>query len=185
MKKFLTGLIITILVILISAGVYYYVKTNSGTEESTPGFYVELPSGEKLTSNSTNLMLVKGAEHTFNISKDFDFAILPNTSDKSNDFTFTIDGANKQFFSELGLYYAFDIATTKNSISIGVPQDTTIKTLLQRIYTNKEIVVPAEFENSTKEMFTLQLKEKGGKSVYYINFGINSMLIDLPENLVF
>ena len=183
MKKAILILIILILVSSVVGVIVVGMQTENKKIEELP-FTITTANGTEINSDCS-MAFVSGAEHTFNISKDFDFAILPNTSDKSNDFTFTIDGANKQFFSELGLYYAFDIATTKNSISIGVPQDTTIKTLLQRIYTNKEIVVPAEFENSTKEMFTLQLKEKGGKSVYYINFGINSMLIDLPENLVF
>lgn len=183
MKKAILILIIIILLSTIVGIIAVGLHNENKKLENLP-FIITTANGMEINSDCS-MQFALGAKHTFNINKDFDFAILPNTSDKSNDFTFTIDGANKQFFSELGLYYAFDIATTKNSISIGVPQDTTIKTLLQRIYTDKEIVVPAEFENSTKEMFTLQIKEKIGKSVYHINFSINTMLIYLPENLVF
>ena len=183
MKRAIFILIILIILSTIVGIIAVGLHNENKRLEALP-FTITTANGTEI-NRDCSMQFVAGAEHTFNINKYFDFAILPNTSDKSNDFTFTIDGANKQFFSELGLYYAFDVTTTINSISIGVPQEATIKTLLQRIYTNKEIVMPAEFENSTKELFTLQLKEKGGKSVYYINFGINTMLIDLPENLVF
>ena len=177
--------VIIILAILTGLIASFFVYKNDRERQAAEiPFVITTDNGMQIRSDCS-LKFASGCVYTFTTNKEYDFAILPNTSYKSNDFTFTIDGANKQFFSELGLYFAFDVTTTKNSISIGVPDNATVKSLIQRIYTHKEIVMPEEFENSIKAIFTLQLKERRGKTVYYINFGIIDFTINLPERIIF
>ena len=186
MKKFLTGLIITILVILIGAGVYYYVKTNSGTEESTPGFYVELHSGEKLTSNSTNLMLVKGASYTFKVSQEYNLNLLPNVDNAENNFTFTIDNESKQFFAELNLHKGFNIEVKENEFTITLAQEENVKSILERIYDGKTVEVPEDIVNSEEYLFSFYVSDKENENLYIINFGITEKLsVTLPGEIVF
>ena len=171
MKKFVA--IILSIVLIGSVLGFLLVKKYSAesSPESTKEFTLRGPSGNLLAATSDTIFL-GGTNYRYQTNGDFELHILPNVSDKRNDFHMTIDGAQKQFFSEINLAKAFDVKIEARSFTIEIPENVSVQSIFEKIYFNSVITIPEDRQQTKETIFSIIVKEKRGTAVYTINFGL-------------
>lgn len=181
MKKFIVGLFIVLILIAIGLGAIYFFKLKEETSE----FYVELPNGATCES-SVSLHLPKGNSYTFKVSKEFNLNVLPNVENPENNFTFSVEGASKQFFAELNLQNGFNLEIKENEFTLTLAPEENVKSVLEKIYEGKTVNVPEDKVNSVALLFSFYVSDKENENLYIINFAImNELLVTLPGEIVF
>ncbi len=182
MKKFI---IFILIIAVIAGGAIFALKEVNDVkteEENTP--FTVLSSDGTVLGKEHDATFVGGVEYAFSVSKTFTLTMLPSESAK--DFLFTVDGVNRQFAAELKLLNAFKVDITEDGFVISVPSGSTLKSILESIYSDKEVNVPEDVENSTDKLFTLVISDKNetGEKVK-ITFNLVKLSIEIPGEILF
>ena len=172
-----------LIIIAIILGAFFSVRKikQVKTEEENRPFIVKDGLGQELETNS-DFSFFSGFGYSFYVNKAYTLELIPNT--EIEDFVFTVDGANRQFFAEVRLLEAFDISVHEKSFRIIIPNNTTVKTILERIYPDKTVVLPEDREISDEKLFTLIISEKNGDDRYRVNFSLDMLKVVLPNEVV-
>ena len=185
-----------VLIFLVITGVIGFIFTfTNGFNEDFKTFYIEY-EGESILSSDKKLVLDRGQEHRFDVKYTFDFnneeshgynvAIYAN-DDESNSFDFTLDGDVYAYYAEGDITSAFDITLNDTYFTITVPEEATVKDVLQKLYPNSVIEVPTE---GLKMMypFTMVVSSYNEKVTYQLDFafyiGVTGIELS-PEVIVF
>lgn len=192
----ISKIIAYVLVILVVAGVIGFIFTfTNGFNESFKTFYIEY-KGESILSNEKKLVLDRGQEHRFDVKYTFDFnsdnahgysvAIYAN-DDENNSFDFSIDGDVYAYYAEGDVTSAFDITMNDTYFTITVPENATVKGVLEKLYPNSVIEVDDE-AIKTVYPFTLVVSSYNNEVTYSIDFafyvGVSGVEVN-PEVIVF
>ncbi len=183
MKKFI--IFIVILAVIAGGAIFALKKVNDLKieEENTP--FTVLSSDGVVLGKEYDATFTADVEYAFSVSKAFTLSMFPNNENEENDFFFTVDGANRQFFAETKLLNAFNVELTKYGFVISAPSGSTIKSILQSIYPDSKVDVPEDVANSTDKLFTLIVSDSLGKEKVEITFSLTFMSIDIPREIVF
>lgn len=185
-----------VLIFLVITGVIGFIFTfTNGFNEDFKTFYIEY-EGESILSSDKKLVLDRGQEHRFDVKYTFDFnneeshgykvAIYAN-DDESNSFDFTLDGDVYAYYAEGDITSAFDITLNDTYFTITVPEEATVKDVLQKLYPYSVIEVPTE---GLKMMypFTMVVSSYNEKVTYQLDFafyiGVTGIELS-PEVIVF
>ena len=112
-------------------------------------------------------------------SKGYSVKILPNASEKSKDFSYTINGAKKSFQSEEDFSEGFEIEKGESSFMI-TPKGATLTEVLQAIYPGIE--TEHLEEKAYNDMFVLAVSSYNGKSSVRICFTLRSKVTGIKLN---
>lgn len=182
--EFLIGLIITVL--LVAGGTVIYLTLTKNPSGET--FYVAAPDGAEITE-TYSLDISPYENYEFTVKGDVSVQIIPNVSDDNDNFEFKHNGARKSFFAETNLNNAFDIEREGNTLRFSCKQFcVSLKNILEKIYDGEKIEMPSDYENTTKRLFSLVIKENGSIAYRTIYFGIDKSLNGIylsEEKIVF
>ena len=101
-------------------------------------------------------------------NKGYSLKVVPNKLD-GKDFAFAVDGKTHAFQTEENFTAGFDIKTDGDRFSIK-PKGNGVTDILKQIYGD---TVTSCDDKSYKDMFTLLIASKDGKSVVKLNFSVS------------
>ena len=194
--KAITKILSYVLVFLVITGVIGFIFTfTNGFNEDFKTFYIEY-EGQTILSSDKKLVLDRGQEHKFDVKytfnfneeepKDYTVAIYAN-SDTSQSFDFTLDGDVYAYYAEGDITDAFDITIKDTYFTITIPENETIKDVLQKLYPNSVVEIPEENKNLVYP-FTMVVSSYNNKVTYSIDFafyvGVTGIELS-PEVIVF
>ena len=164
---------------------------NTPTPDVPDAFYVYDENGDVIKSNA-NTIFKPGEKYTFTTSyDDFTFAIIPNASDESTDFGFTVNNVNYNFRRLGDLKHCFYYEKSGDTLTIGVAEDLNIISIIERAFPNKRVEfknqsVLEELERGAGLYFSVKLVFGDYYSVFYLNFGImDGFIVTIQPELVF
>lgn len=153
--------------------------TNGGTEEFKT-FYVEY-GGKKILASESSMKLRTGEEHRFDVRYTFDFVteeirdysvkVVANV-EKGKEIPYTADGKDMLYSDGQDLTAAFDIEHEETYFVLELPEEISLKTVLQSLASNKgkAIEVDEKIEETAPYLYTLVVSSDNGSTVININF---------------
>ena len=179
-KDFVSIILLLVVVLLVALGVGLILKYTNGGNESFKTFYVQYGS-EKILSTDTEKQIKFDREklyyfevgYPFDIgtqgaSRDFSVKIEANRNIK---FDYTLDGIPYPWTDEAhDLSQFFDLNKQSSSFTLRISDNTTLQSIMQDLYADKTVVLPAEEEINSKCLFTIVVSSYDEKITYRINF---------------
>ncbi|NCA68305.1 MAG: hypothetical protein EOM87_09635 [Clostridia bacterium] len=163
-----------VLLLVAMCGLIAYFTSGFTSDFKT--FYIE-KDGQIYLCDVFDLLLSPNEENRFDVKYTFGalndevggytVKIVPNISN-SNDFDFTVDGEVYSFGAESDLTGGFDLALYDNYFTIN--GDFTMRSILERLYPEKEIDFNTEDVNWEVDNFILQVYSYNGKALISIGF---------------
>ena len=142
------------------------IRTVSVVDEN--GLILLVEDTRQFQSGKTHLFKVV---NYFGNEEDFTVSVLPANG---KDFTFTVDGQECSFASEMDLSEGFDIEKTKDGFSISPPTGEGVKAVLEKIYNGHTVELNNDIDD-TELYFTLVLTFENAS--YRINFNLLSDVV--------
>lgn len=183
MKKVIAIILVVVAVIGGTIFAITTIKREKKKEEQT-AFSVWDNHGVVLKEDNETTF-ASGFTYSYKTNKPFALEMIPNTSLEEYDFNFTVNDANRRFFSELKLLNAFDVELEENGFNISVPSGTSIKTVFERIYPDSAINMPENVIHSSLPLFTLIISEQDGNGRIKLNFSLEALHIEMPTEIYF
>ena len=167
-----------VLVVIIIVGVA--ARFTNGFTDDFKTFYVKVEDKE-IMSNSGGYEITSAqpmqaeVKYTFSFATDenkgYNVKIVPNAADKSKDFSFTVNGENRQFQAETDLTDGFGIEKSESSFKV-TPKGENLTGVLQTIYPGLHTAHIEEKEYN--DMFALVVSSYNEKSSVTIYFTLSS-----------
>ncbi len=167
-----------VLVAIILVGVA--ARFTNGFTDDFKTFYVKVEDKE-IMSNSGGYEITSAqpmqaeVKYTFSFATDenkgYNVKIVPNAADKSKDFSFTVNGENRQFQAETDLTDGFEIEKSESSFKV-TPKGENLTGVLQAIYPGLDTALIEE--KAYNDMFALVVSSYNEKSSVTIYFTLSS-----------
>lgn len=182
----------TLLVLIVLVGVV--ARFTNGFTDDFKTFYLKVEDKEIMSSSGgyeiTRAKPMQAeVKYTFSFtndeSKGYSVKILPNATDKSKDFSFTVDGENRQFQAETDLTDGFGIEKSESSFKV-TPKGENLTGVLQAIYPGLDTALIEE--KAYNDMFALVVSSYNEKSSVTIYFTLSSKVTGIrldKEAIVF
>ena len=181
-----------VLVVIILIGVV--ARFTNGFTDDFKTFYVKVEDKE-IMSNSGGYEITSAqpmqaeVKYTFSFATDenkgYNVKIVPNAADKSKDFSFTVNGENRQFQAETDLTDGFEIEKSESSFKV-TPKGENLTGVLQAIYPGLDMAHIEE--KAYNDMFALVVSSYNEKSSVTIYFTLSSKVTGIrldKEAIVF
>lgn len=181
-----------VLVAIILVGVA--ARFTNGFTDDFKTFYVKVEDKE-IMSNSGGYEITSAqpmqaeVKYTFSFATDenkgYNVKIVPNAADKSKDFSFTVNGENRQFQAETDLTDGFEIEKSESSFKV-TPKGENLTGVLQAIYPGLDMAHIEE--KAYNDMFALVVSSYNEKSSVTIYFTLSSKVTGIrldKEAIVF
>ena len=170
------GVTVYVLIVLaIIAVVGLIFQLTNGFTDKVKTFYVTVDktivtdaSGGYVITETRPLNGVVRNLSTDSNNKGYSLKVVPNKLD-GKDFAFAVDGKTHAFQAEENFTAGFDIMTDGDKFSIK-PKGNGVTDILEQIYGD---TVTSCDDKSYKDMFTLLVTSKDGKSVIKLNFSVS------------
>ena len=167
-----------VLVVIIIVGVA--ARFTNGFTDDFKTFYLKVEDKE-IMSNSGGYEITRskpmqvGVKYTFSFATDenkgYNVKIVPNAADKSKDFSFSVNGENRQFQAETDLTDGFEIEKSESSFKV-TPKGENLTGVLQAIYPGLDMAYIEE--KAYNDMFALVVSSYNEKSSVTIYFTLSS-----------
>ena len=181
-----------VLVVIIIVGVV--ARFTNGFTDDFKTFYLKVEDKE-IMSNSGGYEITRAkpmqveVKYTFSFATDenkgYNVKIVPNAADKSKDFSFTVNGENRQFQAETDLTDGFEIEKSESSFRV-TPKGENLTGVLQAIYPGLDMAHIEE--KAYNDMFALVVSSYNEKSSVTIYFTLSSKVTGIrldKEAIVF
>ena len=188
-KRKSTGWIAYVAILLVAVVIVGIVaRFTNGFTDDFKTFYIKVDGKEIMSSAdgyeiTPEKPLLAEVKYTFSFtsdeSKGYSVKILPNASEKSKDFPYTINGERKSFQSEEDLTDGFEIEKGESSFTVA-PKGATLTEVLQAIYPGIE--TENLEEKAYNDMFVLAVSSYNGKSSVKICFTLRSKVTGIRLN---
>ena len=183
------GIVVYVLVVLaIVAVVGLIYRLTNGFKTDVKTFYVTVDktiitdsSGGYVVTESKPLKGTVRNLSTNSESKGYTLKVVPNKVD-GKDFAFIVDGKTHTYQAEENLTAGFEITADGDKFSI-VPKGNSVSEVLKQIYGDS---VSDCDDKTYKDMFTLLVTSKDGKSKIRLNFSVSGKVtgVTLDKELV-
>ena len=167
-----------VLVVIIIVGVV--ARFTNGFTDDFKTFYLKVEDKE-IMSNSGGYEITSAkpmqveVKYTFSFATDenkgYNVKIVPNAADQSKDFSFTVNGENRQFQAETDLTDGFGIEKSESSFKV-TPKGENLTDVLQAIYPGLDTARIEE--KAYNDMFALVVSSYNEKSSVTIYFTLSS-----------
>ena len=184
-----TGWVAYVAILLVAVVIVGVVaRFTNGFTDDFKTFYIKVDGKEIMSSAdgyeiTPEKPLHAEVKYTFSFTSDenkgYSVKIVPNASEKSKDFSYTINGERKSFQSEEDFSAGFEIEKGESSFTI-TPKGTTLTEVLQAIY--PEIATENLEEKAYNDMFVLAVSSYNGKSSVKICFTLRSKVTGIRLN---
>ena len=188
-KRKSTGWIAYVAILLVAVVIAGIIaRFTNGFTDDFKTFYIRVDGKEIMSSAdgyeiTPEKPLHAEVKYTFSFasdeSKGYSVKIVPNASDKSKDFSYTVNGEKKSFQSEEDFSEGFEIEKGESSFTI-TPKGATLTEVLQAIY--PEIETEHLEEKAYNDMFVLAVSSYNGKSSVRICFTLRSKVTGIKLN---
>ena len=181
-----------VLVVIIIVGVV--ARFTNGFTDDFKTFYLKVEDKE-IMSNSGGYEITQSkpmqveVKYTFSFAADenkgYNVKIVPNAADKSKDFSFTVNGENRQFQAETDLTDGFEIEKSESTFKV-TPKGENLTGVLQTIYPGLDTAHIEE--KAYNDMFALVVSSYNEKSSVTIYFTLGSKVTGIgldKEAIVF
>ena len=155
-------------------------RFTNGFTDDFKTFYLKVEDKEIMSGSGgyeitqAKPMQVK-VKYTFSFATDenkgYNVKIVPNAADKSKDFSFTVNGENRQFQAETDLTDGFEIEKSESSFKV-TPKGENLTGVLQAIYPGLDTAHIEE--KAYNDMFALVVSSYNEKSSVTIYFTLSS-----------
>lgn len=167
-----------VLVAIILVGVV--ARFTNGFTDDFKTFYLKVEDKE-IMSGSGGYEITRAkpmqveVKYTFSFATDenkgYNVKIVPNAADKSKDFSFSVNGENRQFQAETDLTDGFEIEKSESTFKV-TPKGENLTGVLQAIYPGLDT---AHIEEKVyNDMFALVVSSYNEKSSVTIYFTLSS-----------
>ena len=181
MKNKSTNLIAYVGIVLVAIIIVGVVaRFTNGFTDDFKTFYVKVEDKE-IMSNSGGYEITSAkpmqaeVKYTFSFATDenkgYNVKIVPNAADKSKDFSFSVNGENRQFQAETDLTDGFEIEKSESSFKV-TPKGENLTGVLQAIYPGLDMAHIEE--KAYNDMFALVVSSYNEKSSVTIYFTLSS-----------
>ena len=167
-----------VLVVIIIVGVV--ARFTNGFTDDFKTFYLKVEDKE-IMSGSGGYEITRAkpmqaeVKYTFSFATDenkgYNVKIVPNAADKSKDFSFSVNGENRQFQAETDLTDGFEIEKSESSFKV-TPKGENLTGVLQAIYPGLDMAHIEE--KAYNDMFALVVSSYNEKSSVTIYFTLSS-----------
>lgn len=167
-----------LLVLIVLVGVV--ARFTNGFTDDFKTFYVKVEDKE-IMSNSGGYEIMRAkpmqveVKYTLSFATDenkgYNVKIVPNAADKSKDFSFSVNGENRQFQAETDLTDGFEIEKSESSFKV-TPKGENLTGVLQAIYPGLDTALIEE--KAYNDMFALVVSSYNEKSSVTIYFTLSS-----------
>ena len=167
-----------VLVAIIIVGVV--ARFTNGFTDDFKTFYLKVEDKE-IMSNSGGYEITRAkpmqveVKYTFSFATDenkgYNVKIVPNAADKNQDFSFTVNGENRQFQAETDLTDGFEIEKSESSFKV-TPKGKNLTGVLQTIYPGLDMAHIEE--KAYNDMFALVVSSYNEKASVTIYFTLSS-----------
>ncbi len=167
-----------VLVAIIIVGVV--ARFTNGFTDDFKTFYLKVEDKE-IMSGSGGYEITRAkpmqveVKYTFSFATDenkgYNVKIVPNAADKNQDFSFTVNGENRQFQAETDLTDGFEIEKSESSFKV-TPKGENLTGVLQAIYPGLDTALIEE--KAYNDMFALVVSSYNEKSSVTIYFTLSS-----------
>lgn len=167
-----------VLVLIVLVGVA--ARFTNGFTDDFKTFYIRV-DGKEIMSSANGYEITPErplhaeVKYTFSFATDenkgYNVKIVPNAADKSRDFSFTVNGENRQFQAETDLTDGFGIEKSESSFKV-TPKGETLTGVLQAIYPGLDTARIEE--KAYNDMFALVVSSYNEKSSVTIYFTLSS-----------
>ena len=182
----------TLLVLIVLVGVV--ARFTNGFTDDFKTFYLKVEDKEIMSSSggyeiTRATPMQAEVKYTFSFATDenkgYNVKIVPNAADKSKDFSFSVNGENRQFQAETDLTDGFEIEKSESSFQV-TPKGKNLTGVLQAIY--PELDTAHIEEKAYNDMFALVVSSYNEKSSITIYFTLSSKVTGIrldKEAIVF
>lgn len=167
-----------VLVLIVLVGVA--ARFTNGFTDDFKTFYIRV-DGKEIMSSANGYEITPErplhaeVKYTFSFATDenkgYNVKIVPNAADKSQDFSFTVNGENRQFQAETDLTDGFGIEKSESSFKV-TPKGENLTDVLQAIYPGLDTARIEE--KAYNDMFALVVSSYNEKSSVTIYFTLSS-----------
>lgn len=181
-----------VLVVIIIVGVA--ARFTNGFTDDFKTFYIRV-DGKEIMSSAGGYEITQAkpmqveVKYTFSFATDenkgYNMKIVPNAADKSKDFSFSVNGENRQFQAETDLTDGFEIEKSESSFRV-TPKGENLTGVLQAIYPGLDMAHIEE--KAYNDMFALVVSSYNEKSSVTIYFTLSSKVTGIrldKEAIVF
>ena len=167
-----------VLVLIVLVGVA--ARFTNGFTDDFKTFYVKVEDKEIMSGSggyeiTRERPLHAEVKYTFSFATDenkgYNVKIVPNAADKSRDFSFTVNGENRQFQAETDLTDGFQIEKSESTFKV-TPKGENLTDVLQAIYPGLDTARIEE--KAYNDMFALVVSSYNEKSSVTIYFTLSS-----------
>ena len=168
----------TLLVLIVLVGVV--ARFTNGFTDDFKTFYLKVEDKEIMSSSGgyeiTRAKPMQAeVKYTFSFATDenkgYNVKIVPNAADKNQDFSFTVNGENRQFQAETDLTDGFEIEKSESSFKV-TPKGENLTGVLQAIYPGLDMAYIEE--KAYNDMFALVVSSYNEKASVTIYFTLSS-----------
>lgn len=167
-----------VLVAIILVGVV--ARFTNGFTDDFKTFYIRV-DGKEIMSSAGGYEITQSkpmqveVKYTFSFATDenkgYNIKIVPNVADKSKDFSFAVNGENRQFQAETDLTDGFEIEKSESSFRV-TPKGENLTGVLQAIYPGLDTAHIEE--KAYNDMFALVVSSYNEKASVTIYFTLSS-----------
>ena len=167
-----------LLVLIVLVGVV--ARFTNGFTDDFKTFYIRV-DGKEIMSSANGYEITPErplhaeVKYTFSFSTDenkgYNVKIVPNATDKSKDFSFSVNGENRQFQAEMDLTDGFEIEKSESTFKV-TPKGENLTGVLQAIYPGLHTAHIEE--KAYNDMFALVVSSYNEKSSVTIYFTLSS-----------
>lgn len=167
-----------VLVAIIIVGVV--ARFTNGFTDDFKTFYIRV-DGKEIMSSANGYEITPErplhaeVKYTFSFATDenkgYNVKIVPNAADKSRDFSFTVNGENRQFQAETDLTDGFEIEKSESTFKV-TPKGENLTGVLQAIYPGLDTAHIEE--KAYNDMFALVVSSYNEKASVTIYFTLSS-----------
>ena len=169
-KRKSTGWIAYVAILLVAVVIAGIIaRFTNGFTDDFKTFYIRV-DGKEIMSRADGYEITPEkplhaeVKYTFSFASDenkgYSVKIVPNASDKSKDFSYTVNGEKKSFQSEEDFSEGFEIEKGESSFTI-TPKGATLTEVLQAIYPGLDTAHIEE--KAYNDMFVLAVSSYNGK----------------------
>ena len=181
-----------LLVLIVLVGVV--ARFTNGFTDDFKTFYVKVEDKE-IMSNSGGYEIMRAkpmqveVKYTFSFATDenkgYNVKIVPNAADKSKDFSFTVNGENRQFQAETDLTDGFEIEKSESSFKV-TPKGENLTGVLQAIYPGLDTAhIEEKVYNDMFALVVCSYNEKSSVTIYFtLSSKVSGIRLD-KEAIVF
>lgn len=176
--KIIFRIFLVLILLAVVGGGFFVYKHTDGCNSEFKTFYVEYNGGHLL--QASDALYEKGSEQRFDVKYTFDFIdkeqtgynvkIVPNGNAESIEYQ--IDNRYYLFSALDDLTAAFDIELNDSYFTLSIPQDFTVRKVIETLYKGKTVDIDGDYDESGEKYYTLIITSYDGKISYSVNFGI-------------